>query len=1028
MRYTTTLVTGPTTMTLMLEKIYPNNVPGMNWGRVAIDTEYYVDEERQYHLAYVQLSNGKEVYVIEGKLTSAAKEREHDLPKRLIPWVTDKRVKKYVSTLRADDTAFLSAYGVSIAGCVADTESMDWLCDENRRSHGLKDGAQDHCDIFMRDFAEVFGYHELKKDGKPKKKRTSPNMRQIVEGSDGGHNVPWMGEEGRAKAVEYAALDPYATYQMAVTLRTRLEKLDLWDWYQGVELPLGRTLIEMERRGIRIDAKSVAHIRREVAADLLRCQHYIRQVADEPALNLRSNPQMQKLLFEKLKWPVVAYNDLTDAQEREGEDEGNPSLNKAALDEYVKKGFGLASHLIFHRSRSTLHNNFLTGVLEKRDSATDLVHTVFKQNRTVTGRLASGDRIQRLMNLQAIPSKKEKDPYRLRQFFLPTKPGYALIVGDYTQVELFVIAQISGDKRMIAAFNRGEDLHMLTGSKIFGIPLPPEPKSWEVTSASYQKWAAVCDEWKAKYKGQRDSAKCFHPDTEVLTRKGWKGILELEKGEEVIQAIPGDKGVCSLEWVVPTEVFSKKHESGQLVRLKCQGIDLRVTPDHRMLGFRYDGKAFVSTPDQFDKVSYWANAGQLEEKGVVVNERLLRLAVAVQADGTLIKGATSITFGFAKQRKIDRLRALLRSGEATESEPVLKTGRGSVVTFYIKAVLGAHIRDLLDPPTKSFPWGWLGLTRELREAVLDEAQYWDGESHAHWKMYSYSNTDRQSVDVLQAIAAITGRKTRIASRPPCRGGVSPSYGLTVRTGFLSWGGGGGSWGKRRQKRNVEIVIERFSGEVACLSVPSTFVLVRDKGIPVITGQSINFGLNYGMSAFKLSKDNNMPLQEAEEWVAGYFELYPGVAKYMKRTIAGCHRTGYVTTIAGRRRTLPDIHDADPQLVGRAERQCINAPIQGSVADIIKVAMNAIEIGLSYRNKWFCPSPLVEASLQRLKQMGLEMLLQVHDELICQVPNEYAEQAAKDVNNVMCAPFPDFFRDVRLTASVHAGPNWLEAKK
>ena len=696
MRFTTTLVTGPTTMTLMLEKIYPNNVPDMNWGRVAIDTEYYVDERRQYHLAYVQISNGKEVYVIDGKLTSAAKECEYDLPKRLIPWITDERVKKYVSTLRADDTAFLSAYGVSIAGCVADTESMDWLCDENRRSHGLKDGAQDHCDIFMRDFAEVFGYHESKKDGTPKKKRTRPNMRQIVEGSDGGHNVPWTGEEGRAKAVEYAALDPYATYQMAVTLRTRLEKLGLWDWYQGVELPLGRTLIEMERRGIRIDAKSVAHIRREVAADLLRCQHYIRQVADEPTLNLRSNPQMQKLLFEKLKWPVVAYNDLTDAQEREGEDEGNPSLNKAALDEYVKKGFGLASHLIFHRSRSTLHNNFLTGVLEKRDSATDLVHTVFKQNRTVTGRLASGDRIQRLMNLQNVPSKKDKDPYQLRQFFLPTKPGYSLVVGDYAQVELYVIAQISGDKRMIAAFNRGEDLHMLTCAKIFDLKLPPEPKVWKVTSVGYQKWVAACDEWKAQYKGQRDKAKI-----------------------------------------------------------------------------------------------------------------------------------------------------------------------------------------------------------------------------------------------------------------------------------------------------------------------------------------VNFGLNYGMSAFKLSKDHDMPLSEAEAWVAGYFELYPGVRHYMERTIAQCHRSGYVTTIARRRRTLPDIHDADPQLVGRAERQCINAPIQGSVADIIKVAMNAIEIGPTYINEWF-PSSM--KPLTRLKKMGLEMLLQVHDELICQVPSEYAEQAAKDVNKVMCAPFPDFFRDVRLTASVHAGPNWLEAKK
>jgi len=174
---------------------------------------------------------------------------------------------------------------------------------------------------------------------------------------------------------------------------------------------------------------------------------------------------------------------------------------------------------------------------------------------------------------------------------------------------------------------------------------------------------------------------------------------------------------------------------------------------------------------------------------------------------------------------------------------------------------------------------------------------------------------------------------------------------------------------------------------------------------------VNFGLLYGMSAFRLSRETSLTLAEAEAYVRAYFDSMPGVEDYLDTTRHQAARDGYVETLLGRRRFFPALQmDAEEPRREvdrrRAEREAINMPIQGTAADIIKLAMIRLDAALS------------EAGLEA------RMLLQVHDELVLEVPEDQVEATAQIVREVMEAAYP---LDVPLSVDVHTGPSWYELK-
>ena len=172
-----------------------------------------------------------------------------------------------------------------------------------------------------------------------------------------------------------------------------------------------------------------------------------------------------------------------------------------------------------------------------------------------------------------------------------------------------------------------------------------------------------------------------------------------------------------------------------------------------------------------------------------------------------------------------------------------------------------------------------------------------------------------------------------------------------------------------------------------------------------SAKAINFGIIYGMSAFGLAQQLGIPKAEAAAYIDAYFERYPGIRDYMARTKAFARDHGFVETIFGRRVHLTGIRDKNPARRGFSERAAINAPIQGSAADVIKRAMIRV------------PGALARAGL------GATMLLQVHDELIFEVPEREVEETAEVVKRTMAGAA---HLSVPLTVDAGHGDNWDEA--
>jgi len=170
-------------------------------------------------------------------------------------------------------------------------------------------------------------------------------------------------------------------------------------------------------------------------------------------------------------------------------------------------------------------------------------------------------------------------------------------------------------------------------------------------------------------------------------------------------------------------------------------------------------------------------------------------------------------------------------------------------------------------------------------------------------------------------------------------------------------------------------------------------------------KTVNFGIVYGISAFGLSERLNIPRKEAQEIIDQYFDKYPGVKKYMNSTIQFARDNGFVETIMNRRRYLRDINSNNGTVRSFAERNAINAPIQGSSADMIKIAMINIFDEFKKRN------------------LKSKMILQVHDELIFDTHKDEIEIVNAIVEEKMKTAFK---MNVPVVVDINIGNNWLEA--
>ena len=194
-----------------------------------------------------------------------------------------------------------------------------------------------------------------------------------------------------------------------------------------------------------------------------------------------------------------------------------------------------------------------------------------------------------------------------------------------------------------------------------------------------------------------------------------------------------------------------------------------------------------------------------------------------------------------------------------------------------------------------------------------------------------------------------------------------------------------------------------------------FVAAQVNGVPLESvtkdmrgrAKAVNFGIVYGQSAFGLSQQTGMSRTEAQAFIHAYFDRYPRIRAFIDQTVAEAKLHGFVRTILGRRRTIENIASRTNSLRAQAERFAVNTVIQGSAADLIKLAMIRLHARI------------------RDERLPLRMLLQVHDELVCEAPRAAAPAMAEIVRSVMTTAMPEL--RVPLKVDVACGANWLEAK-
>ncbi|MDP3688383.1 MAG: DNA polymerase I, partial [Sulfurimicrobium sp.] len=348
---------------------------------------------------------------------------------RLKPWLENPSKPKVGQNLKYDSHVFAN-HGIALQGIVHDTLLQSYVL-ESHKPHDMDSLASRHLGVKTLTYAEVAG----------------KGAKQI--GFD---------EVDLDTATRYAAEDADITLQLHLDLYPQIcpdSKLDYV--YRAIEVPVSRILFHVERNGVLIDSNLLAKQSRVLGEKLLALEQGAYQLAGQP-FNLNSPKQIQEILFGQLGLPV-----------KKKTPGGTPSTDEDVLQQ-LAEDYPLPKLLLEYRSLAKLKSTYTDKLPRMVDPASGRVHTSYNQAVAVTGRLSSTE-----PNLQNIPVRSEEGR-RIREAFIAPK-GSRIISADYSQIELRIMAHLSGDKSLLRAFAAGEDIHRATAAEIFAsTPLEVTPE------------------------------------------------------------------------------------------------------------------------------------------------------------------------------------------------------------------------------------------------------------------------------------------------------------------------------------------------------------------------------------------------------------------------------------------------------------------------------------------------------------------------------------------------------------------------
>jgi DNA polymerase-1 len=272
-----------------------------------------------------------------------------------------------------------------------------------------------------------------------------------------GKNEITMDQVDIARVAEYACEDAEVTFRLYQGFAPRLKETQQQDVFERVEMPLIPVLMRMERTGVRFDSAGARRLATEFERRLAEIQARVFELAGERDWNVNSVPDLQRILYEKLRLHEALKVRPRKIKTGIGLSTDEETLEKMSAHE-------LPRTLLEYRELSKLKNTYLDQLSDFVDPGTGKIHTSFRQAAAATGRLASDN-----PNLQNIPIRGEEGR-KVRALFIPSDAEHVLLSADYSQIELRVVADYSGDPTFLEAFKTGEDIHRLTAAAIFEVP------------------------------------------------------------------------------------------------------------------------------------------------------------------------------------------------------------------------------------------------------------------------------------------------------------------------------------------------------------------------------------------------------------------------------------------------------------------------------------------------------------------------------------------------------------------------------
>lgn len=405
-------------------------------GCFAVDTETTGVNPFEDKMIGISLCSekGKSYYIPFGHKVEGEQLTFEEVAKEVKPLLEDGSIKKYLHNVKFDKLVFKTS-GIDLQGLELDTMVAAGLAAKDWQRIGLKNLSEHYFD------EQMLTYEDVVKKNKLKDFSYAP----------------------LDLATGYAASDAHQTLALADRLKSELGSKEL-ELYQRMEGPLLDVLYDMELEGISVDIQVLKNIDVKVSAELEKIEAEIRALTgtddtSEEKLNLNSPKQVENLLFNQLNLPP---------QKKSGKGTGY-STDSSVL-EVLAQMHPVPGLILRYRELHKLKTTYIDALPNYVNKSTGKIHTTYSQVKTATGRLSS-----RSPNLQNVPL----DSFALRSAFKPDE-GRVFVAADYSQIELRILAYLSQDQTLLTAFEQGKDIHAITTSKLFSVPVE------EVTTAQRQ--------------------------------------------------------------------------------------------------------------------------------------------------------------------------------------------------------------------------------------------------------------------------------------------------------------------------------------------------------------------------------------------------------------------------------------------------------------------------------------------------------------------------------------------------------------